>query len=497
MESCRRRRLIAIHLCHTSDWKQRSALGLLCLAAWAGSASGGPAQARWTVEGVELASVHASFHVHTGWSAWRHGDGQDRGSDDHERCETPDVVRARAAACGLQVIGFSDHCFQLDPWEWGLRPWEAARLPCPEADWRALTILGNSGGEGGPGQCLAMAGVEWTPGADWWDFTNLRWHHGRTGHVNIFYPDLTAADIGDGAKARTHPILYARRRSQGSKVFAREAPQAALDCPDLQTLYARLREQVKRGQRPLAQFNHPVTKLCGADPSRAVDLMPEHFNDFALDPQLVDCFVLFEIATLASHKLGSQRVVWCDMLDNEPLFRRALAAGWRLGPAIGVDNDDERLGDAASSYTGVWLPQGPFTLADVATALRQRRVFATEIRGLAVTLQATDSSGQATPMGGAAPAPRDGNLQLQADFLMEDGSPAPAFLYVRFVEVRSGGDSTVTDAQVEGGRATAEVTPGARTRCYYVHAACAPADHGPERGLISAPIWVRKPAPRR
>lgn len=225
--------------------------------------------------------------------------------------------------------------------------------------------------------------------------------------------------------------------------------------------------------------------------------MPGHFNDFAFDPQLVDCFVLFEIATLASHKLGSQRVVWCDMLDNEPLYRRALAAGWRLGPAIGVDNDDERLTAAASSYTGVWLPPGPFTLADVTTALRQRRVFATEIPRLAVILQATDGSGKVTPMGREAQAPPEGKLRLEADFVMEDGSAAPTFLYVRFVEVRSSGESVVTDAQVEDGRAAAEVTPGAHTRCYYVRAACAPSDHGPERGLISAPIWVKKPAPRR
>ncbi|MCE5237342.1 hypothetical protein LLH23_02495 [bacterium] len=471
-------------------------LGLLCLAAWAGSASGGPAQARWAVEGAELAPIHASFHVHTQWGAWRHGEGQ-VDTVDHGQCETPDRVRVRAAATGLQLIAFTDHCFQLDPWEWGLRPWNAVRLPHPEADWRRLTILGNSGGESNPDQCLALAGFEWTPGADWWDIANLRWGHGRVGHINVFYPDLGADDIGNDAKARTHPVLYGRRVNSGSKAFAREAPMAAVDCPDLKSLYARLREQVKRGSKPLAQFNHPVTRLGGGQRSRSVEAFPGHFNDFAFDPQLVDCFVLLEIATTTARKLGTKRIVWCDMLDNEPAYQRALAAGWRLGPAIGVDNDDERLAAAASSYTGVWLPPGPFTLADVAAALRQRRVFATEIPGLAVTLQATDGSGKVTPMGGEAQAPQEGKLQLQADFLMEDGSAVPTLLYVRVVEVRSSGDSAVTDTQVEDGRATAEVTPGAHTRCYYVRAACAPADHGPERGLISAPIWVRRPAPRR
>lgn len=467
-------------------------VGLACLALLAGG--GGLAQPLWVPEGAPLTVVHGSFHVHTQWSARRWNDSHPPSAVDHARCEPPERTLAAAAAAGLQVIAFADHCYQLDPREWGLRPWPAGLLPTADTDWRSLTILGNSGGESGPNKCLAMAGFEWTPGANWWEVLNRRWGYGKTGHVNIFYPGLSAADLQDEAVAKAHPILYARQESGGSIVFAREVPGAAIDCPDLNALHARLRGLMKRdpAAAPLAQFDHPVAKIGIGDPSRGIEQYPGHFDDFAFDPALVDCFVLFEVATVGTREHGIERRVWCDLIDNEPLYQRALARGWRLGPAIGVDNDDEEVAGAASAYTGVWLPQGTFTVRDVAAALRQRRVFATEIPRLTLAVEALEPDGGVVPMGGQAQV-RDGEkLQLQARFSMEDGSTLSPLSYVRVVEVRADGAARTTETPLDGeGRLSIAITPDAGTKCVYVRAARARQGRQPERGIISAPIWTK------
>jgi hypothetical protein len=117
----------------------------------------------------------------------------------------------------------------------------------------------------------------------------------------------------------------------------------------------------------LAEFNHPFSA--------------SDFQDFGYHAEIVPQMALLEVGN------GSER--YAQYYTFEGQWMRALAAGWQVGPANNSDTENAYWGADTAHRTGLVAPA--LTEADLLTAIRARRAFATEDSNLAITLRSSDT----------------------------------------------------------------------------------------------------------
>ncbi len=356
-------------------------------------------RARWTVDGQTYSLYKANLHTHTRWSANKVANNFRLSWNwDHHLGRPPDETLRDARAVGLDIVGFSDHAFQLDPWEWGLRKWK---------DFPYGTILGNTGVQtvpcdGGRNEfILGLAGFEWTPGGD-------------VGHINVFFPGRI--DPGTSVNTDETIVLYARSEKHGADRF--DGIGAEL-CPSLDDFYQALADLGEESGQyaPIAQFNH-VGAMRPSLSDLNVDTYPGHFADFRFREDLRECMVLLEVSTKATDALDLEvasigrfnDVVNCEIRRGELLFREALRKGWHVAPSSGMDNSTADLSPMRRSYTGIWAER--LSSEAVWRALQKRRVYATEMGDLSLGLYLIRDDGT-VPMGSELTGVPAGSLRFE------------------------------------------------------------------------------------
>lgn len=149
----------------------------------------------------------------------------------------------------------------------------------------------------------------------------------------------------------------------------------------------------------IAQFNHP-------------DPLIGDFQDFAYEPGAAGAIALIELSRGQGH--GYRRL--------EESYLRALWAGWRVGAANNSDTHEADWGSGTWRRTGILARE--LSEAELLTALRARRIFATEDYNLAIALRANG-----TWMGSRLPATSE--LDLVVEMVDRDGELATLELWDR------------------------------------------------------------------
>lgn len=117
----------------------------------------------------------------------------------------------------------------------------------------------------------------------------------------------------------------------------------------------------------LAEFNHPFGD--------------SDFLDFAYDRAAAPHMDLLEV--------GNGSELYGRYYTFEAQWMRALAAGWRVGPANNSDSENAYWGADTTHRSGLVAPA--LAEADLLDAIRARRAFATEDSNLALTLRSGDA----------------------------------------------------------------------------------------------------------
>lgn len=445
---------------------------LLLVATWPVSAD----KATWDVNGQTYSLYRANFHIHTEWSREKAIVDAAKGLFDHWLSVVPRTTLEAGAQAGLDVVGFSDHCFQIDPWEWGVLPWGKKPKHYPDA-----TILGTTGQwDIGGRNRVVIAGYEWTPDDD-------------TGHINVFYPGLDRGDLFSSEhelkaaeRAKKCPVIYAREEEFGSQQFVREFmgsdlfSRKAKELPDFYRELANVygNPGLPDDEKPFAQFNHP-SQYSG------------QFDGFALNESAQEAFCLFEVATCCTLlHVHFDKAIGTTFTNNEPLYRLALQREWRVAPSVGLDNVDAGLDLTRSSYTGVWATG--VSGREIGAAVRARRVFATEVPGLALKFDASIGH-RVIQMGAQEEIVAQDTPTFCVELGWEDGA-TPAALSGRpslWTITSSGSSATamepLSNARDERRFAVAKQIPTGFI-CAYVSG-----QFKGDKHFASAPIWLKRP----
>jgi len=276
----------------------------------------------------------------------------------------PDRAFASLRAAGLDVAALTDHATFCDRLAGDLA---AGRLPPGYTAVAGLTPQGWA-------RTGALADAHDEPGV----FTAVRgfeWSEPVLGHVNVWCSAAYTDVVEVGRMDALHRWLVRCDGSVG---------------PD--------------GVDPggLAGFNHP-----GREPGR--------FDDFRLDPVVVDRFVSLEMFNRYDDYLFEG---WTDGRPS-PLVA-CLGAGWRTGLSGVTDEHGNDWGfPADKGRTGLWVTE--LTRAGMLEALRARRFFATRTSGLRLDATAEVLGRAAGPvrMGGGLALER-GEVRFVVDV---DGGP--------------------------------------------------------------------------
>ncbi len=227
--------------------------------------------------------------------------------------------------------------------------------------------------------------------------------------------------------------------------------------PDPAALYRWL----EGGEAWLAQFNHPNPDF------------QRNWDDFAYDWNANRTIRLLEVGN----------GYWTHNLRYEASYVRALDRGWYVSAVSNQDNHSANWGIEGDSRTGVVAPA--LTKADLATALRENRTYATEDRNVAVYFAARDS----------------GSVML-GGHLDYDGRPVR--LSWRIVDPDPGDDVAQVEVVTNGGRVAGKVA-GHAGAGVVAGADAGGLDVTPEIGynwyylriwqkdgdlVVTAPVWV-------
>ena len=362
---------------------------------------------------------------------------------------------------------------QTEPWDINWRDGSEHRAcQWPRETWKqarkvGLDCLGFSD------HCRSLSKYDWSGLADISDearregFTALRgfeWTSDNA-HVNVF---------GTSSFVSFRPRVFEGEES----------------CPRVDTLKG-LYDWVRNTPGALCQFNHPNRNGLGPPPAKRFEYNGESFG-LPGDSRIVDAFALLAIGSG-----GKPAYAFNSPKDNEPWYRLALSKGWRVAPAIDIDNNTELDGTARERCTGVWVQDGGDARDAMLDALRHRRTFASEEKDYVMRVWAL-YDGRQYPMGSALPAAGRKRIGLYIDASNPGGVGVPTI-----VEVRRDGSVRSTDLgsayeNAASHQWVAIVEPTADTVCWYVHVVKqrkliegsgvpteATASH-----VISAPIWL-------
>jgi hypothetical protein len=275
----------------------------------------------------------------------------------------------------------------------------------------------------------------------------------------------------------------------GSSDYTDVAPvgggEAGKTTPTLDEFYDWVLAQAKRDKDLVCQFNHPTYGN-------------SHFDSFAVPPtksDLVNYFALFE---LGSGPTGTYH----GPADSEYLFRKALRAGWRVAPTIGIDNFGSlKKHGGRQRHTAILVSpssSGKVTQQAVLDALLQRRTYASEDEDFKLECWARSPQGKAF-MGGMLPTADGETVKLQ--LWAQSATPSLVFgsrdavgnVYLVTVRSRRTEDSEERFGHASGSISEFSYSDGHTIHvrpddiCYYVKIIQPDGDW-----VVSAPIWIAR-----
>ena len=212
-------------------------------------------------------------------------------------------------------------------------------------------------------------------------------------------------------------------------------------------------DQLAAQPSAIGQFDHPYQEGT------------RNWNDFALPGPSIRDEALRQMSLIRALD-GKGRFAYA--------YRRALDKGWLVSPQESHDDHNPSWGEGGRSITGVLAHA--LTEARILQALRERRTFATQDRGLILTLRASDG----TWMGGEI---RSGRRDLQ----VTASDPVPDDTLLR-IEILGRGDREIA-AKVVPGAASVTWTPTVELLSGEAVFARAVQRDGDE--AVSGPLFVR------
>lgn len=226
---------------------------------------------------------------------------------DHLFAEDYEATHKRASKLGLNFLFYQDHGEKMSLGAW-------YRLGNLERDKKRLGVSGLN---------WIARGFEWTQGS-LVDLKSIpgKARKGLINHVGVFgTEDFTGTSVGQTTGMQTTPDLHSLYRwilaHQSGKMFC--------------------------------SFNHP-------------GYGDNHFNDFEISAgveRLVDYFRLIEVGSGSS-------IFYEGIAELEKHYIKALQKGWRVMPAIGVDNPGKLTHPyARKRHTAYWLREIPLSVGDI------------------------------------------------------------------------------------------------------------------------------------
>jgi len=205
-----------------------------------------------------------------------------------------------------------------------------------------------------------------------------------------------------------------------------------------------------QGQEPLLLLNHPDT---GDSPDAKEYGIDDYKGDTAawlaaLDPRVE----LINLINGPSHKVGTGLTPGAP---SEGEFKRYLNLGLHAAPTADQDNHKRNWGDATEARTAVLAPT--LTKASLLTALRQRRVYATEDSNLRLVPRINGQLLGSRITGGAVPA--SGTALTVSLAIADDDEPKASYTVEAFSDRIGGADiASVVRTQSVTGNGTHNIT---------------------------------------
>jgi hypothetical protein len=238
-----------------------------------------------------------------------------------------------------------------------------------------------------------------------------------------------------------------------------------------------------RAEAPVVVLNHPF-RAEGALDRRLLET-EYGLDDFGGDPAALARAAnphvhLIEVVTGPAFGRLETRRRWRGNPDG---YFRQLNRGLRVAPCAGSDNHYQNWGTSSPARTGAWTRD--LSPAELLSALRARRTFATEDENLSLWLEA-----EGVPMGGvlATAAPR-----VRASLRISDGDEPRARYQVRWIVDPDGvlGDEAKVVHEAEGveGEVSMDLVLPRAPSYLLVHVV----QKGEEDSAWTAPVWIERP----
>ena len=205
-----------------------------------------------------------------------------------------------------------------------------------------------------------------------------------------------------------------------------------------------------QGQPPLLLLNHPNTSGSPRNLEYGID---DFGGDTAAWLRALDAHApLINLINGPSHGTGTHQQPGSPS-ENE--FHRYLNLGLHVAPTADQDNHKRNWGDATDARTGVLATT--LTKASLLTALKQRRVYATEDRNLRLVYRLNDQLLGSRIAGASVPAP--GSALTLSLTIADDDEPAASYVVDVFSdEVGGEGVASVVRTQSVSGNGTHNIT---------------------------------------
>lgn len=239
-----------------------------------------------------------------------------------------------------------------------------------------------------------------------------------------------------------------------------------------------------RPEVPVVVLNHPFRAQGELD--RRLLETEYGLDDYGGDPHALARAAnphvhLIEVVTGPAFGRLESRRRWRGNPDG---YFRQLNRGIRVAPCAGSDNHYQNWGTSSPARTGAWTRD--LSPAEVLSALRERRTFATEDENLALWLEA-----EGIPMGGVLATAA---TRVRASLSISDGDEPRARYQVRWIVDADGvlGDEARVVREMEGvaGEVTVDLDLPHAPSYLLAHVVQA---HDRDSAW-TAPVWIERPA---
>jgi hypothetical protein len=194
-----------------------------------------------------------------------------------------------------------------------------------------------------------------------------------------------------------------------------------------------------QGQAPLLLLNHPNTSGSPRNLEYGID---DFGGDTATWLTALDARVpLINLINGPSHTIGTHLT---PGKPSETEFRRYLNLGLHVAPTADQDNHKRNWGDATDARTAV--AAATLTKAALLTALKQRRVYATEDRNLRLVYRVNNQLLGSRIGGASVPAP--GSALTLSLTITDDDEPTASYVVEVFSD-EVGGEAVASVVRTE------------------------------------------------